>query len=178
MENSFIVQFFRKWKEVGAVSPSSIFLIEDMLSQVDFDKAELIVELGAGSGSFTRNILSRMRPNAKLVVFEINEAFVRKLSLIKDSRIAVIKDSAVNISKYLGSEKADYIVSGIPLSNLDMKTKVGIISGAKENLKLSGIFLQFQYFPESFSLLKRHFSIVKLKFTFLNPPPAFFYICR
>jgi phospholipid N-methyltransferase len=178
MKDSFIVQFFKKWKEVGAILPSSVFLIEDMLLEVDFKKAELIVEFGAGSGSFTRRILEKMRPTSRLVIFEINDVFVKKLNKIKDKRISVISDSAENSGKYLSGQKADYIISGIPLSNLSKVEKDKVISSAKNILQKDGLFLQFQYFPESFKFLKKYFSYVKLNFTFLNTPPAFFYVCR
>ncbi len=178
MKNLFIVQFFKKWKQVGAIFPSSIFLVEDMLSEVDFNRAKVIVELGAGSGSFTKEILKRMTPDAKLIIFEIDSVFIEKLKKIKDSRITLVHDSAVNISKYLDNTQADYIISGIPLSNLDKEVKVDIISTSHHNLKEGGKFLQFQYFPESFHLLRQYFPEVRVRFTFFNPPPAFFYICR
>ena len=177
-ENLFIVQFFKKWKQVGAILPSSVFLVEDMLDEVDFSRARVVVELGAGSGSFTKHILKRMRDDARLVVFEINEVFVHKLRKIKDPRITVIKDSAVNIADYLDGQKADCIVSGIPLSNLNEQIKSDIIFSSKSNLEGDGVFLQFQYFPESLALMKSHFSDVRLRFTLFNTPPAFFYVCR
>ncbi len=178
IRNSFLGQFFKKWKEVGAVSPSSVFLVEDMLSEIDFSTALFIVELGAGSGSFTKYILKMMRPDARLLVFEINDAFNKKLFLIKDSRMTLVNDSAVNLLKYLNDEKADHVVSGIPLSNLEKEVKMDIISAARAGLKPGGSFLQFQYLPESLSFLKKYFPSVRLKFTLLNNPPAFFYICR
>lgn len=148
-----------------------------MLQEIDFSSAKTIVELGAGSGSFTREILKKLRPDAKFIVFEIDEVFIKKLSKLHDPRMIIIKDSAENLSKYLDRE-ADYIVSGIPLSNLSKSVKSGIISASEKNLKKGGLFLQFQYIPESLNFLKKYFPFVKLRFTFLNTPPAFFYVCK
>ncbi len=178
MKDSFIVQFFKKWRQVGAIAPSSIFLVEDMLSEIDWDRARIIIELGAGSGTFTKEILKKMHKDAKLYVFEIDTVFVKKLNQIQDGRIQVISESAVNVTNYLGGNKADYIVSGIPLSNLDKHVKSEIIINTVSNLDSGGVFLQFQYFPESLGLLKEYFGDVKVKFTLLNTPPAFFYICK
>jgi phospholipid N-methyltransferase len=178
MKDSFILQFFKKWRQVGAIAPSSIFLVEDMLSEIVWVKANTIIELGAGNVTFTKEILKRMRKDAKLFVFEIDPVFIKKLNQIEDERMQVISESAINISSYLGGEKADYIVSGIPLSNLDKHVKSEIIINTVNNLVSGGVFLQFQYFPESLSLLKEYFGEVKLKFTLLNTPPAFFYICK
>lgn len=177
MEDSFIVQFFKKWRQVGAIAPSSVFLVEDMLSEVDWKKAKIVVELGAGSGTFTKKILKKMRPDAELFVFEIDPVFIKRLKSIDDKRMVVIPESAVNISDYLSGKEADYIISGIPLSNLDKHVKSEIIYSSMKNLASGGLFLQFQYFPESLNILKNYFSEVKMKFTFLNTPPAFYYIC-
>lgn len=178
MGDSFIFQFIKKWRQVGAIMPSSIFLVEDMLEEVDWNSVRLIVELGAGSGSFTKEILKKMHPEAKLFVFEIDKVFIKKLSKIDDTRMTLIPDSATNISRYLNGEKAGAIISGIPLSNLDNKTKSEIIKDSVKNMSEDGVFLQFQYFPESYNFLKRHFEDIKVRFTLFNTPPAFFYICR
>lgn len=178
MKNSFTGQFFKEWKQVGAIFPSSIFLVKDMLSEVDFDKAKLILELGAGNGSFTKQILKKMRPDAKLIVFEIDRVFIENLKKIKDHRVTLVNDSVTNISKYLDNKKAEYIISGIPLSNLEKNIKSDIISASVKSLVPGGVFLQFQYLPESLNFLKNYFREVKLRFTFLNMPPAFFYVCR
>ncbi len=178
MRESFIVQFIKKWRQVGAVLPSSIFLVEDMLEEVDWKDTRLIIELGAGSGSFTKQILKRMNKDAKLFVFEIDSVFVSKLAKINDPRMVLINDSASNISNYLEGELADCIISGIPLSNLDLISKAEIVESSIKNMKKNAIFLQFQYFPESYNFLKKYFSNVRMRFTLLNTPPAFFYICR
>lgn len=178
MGDLFIVQFFKKWKQVGAILPSSIFLVDDMLSEINFEKAKVLVEFGAGSGNFTTEILKRMGDDTKFFVFEIDNVFFKKLHKIKDKRMILINDSAVNIEKYLGKEKADYIVSGIPLSNLNIDIKKELISNARKNLDSKGKFLQFQYIPESFILLKKYFPKIDIKFTLFNTPPAFFYICQ
>lgn len=177
MKDSFIVQFFKKWRQIGAILPSSIFLVEDMLSEVDWNKAKIVVELGAGNGIFTKSILKKMKKDAKLFVFEIDPVFIKKLEKINDDRVVIISESATNIASHLNGEKADYVVSGIPLSNLSKHVKSEIIMSSLNNMVTGGIFLQFQYFPESLSLLKKYFGDVKLRFTLLNTPPAFFYIC-
>lgn len=178
MRDSFIMQFFKKWRQVGAIWPSSVFLVEDMLEEVDWKTTRLIVELGAGSGSFTKQILKRMHPEAKLIVFEIDKVFIGKLQKLQDERMTLICDSATHISKYLNGQKADSIISGIPLSNLDKSVRAEIIESSVENLSPNGNFLQFQYFPESYKFLKKYFVDVNVRFTLLNTPPAFFYVCR
>ena len=53
-------------------------------SPISFHSADVIVELGAGNGVFTKEIIKRMKSSCKLFVFETNELFFELLS--KDMR--------------------------------------------------------------------------------------------
>ena len=57
---------------LGSLIPSSRFLVNDVLNQVDWDKARVIVEYGPGVGTITQEILKRMRPDAVLLALELN----------------------------------------------------------------------------------------------------------
>ena len=61
----FIRQSVANFRNVGAVAGSSRFLVERMLRPVDFSGPLNIVELGPGSGNFTRSILKKMNKNNK-----------------------------------------------------------------------------------------------------------------
>ena len=98
----FISQFFSEKKQIGAISPSSRFLADKMLENITFSKANVIVELGPGTGVFTQKILEQMEPNATLLVFELNNDFFKQLSSsIKDQRVILIHDSAEKLNHYL-----------------------------------------------------------------------------
>src|SRR6202521_4908373 len=75
----FVKNFLQHPNMLGSVIPSSRFLINRLLSQVDWDRARTIVEYGPGVGTITSHILERMLPDARLVVVEKNENFVRYL---------------------------------------------------------------------------------------------------
>ncbi len=64
---------------LGSVIPSSPFLVNDMLAEVDWNRARVIVEFGPGVGTITREALKRMRRDAVLIVIELNEDFVHYL---------------------------------------------------------------------------------------------------
>lgn len=66
------------WK-VGWLLSSSRFLVNEVLSQIDWVKASVIVEYGPGVGTFTVELLRRMRPDAQLIALEINPRFVEYL---------------------------------------------------------------------------------------------------
>ena len=105
---------FLKNKSVGAVSSSSKSLGKYLFGNLDYSNAKVIVELGGGQGVFTYEILKLINPACKLLVFETNEAFCKKLKYtIQDDRAVIINDSAEKIGDYLEKhnfEKAAHII--------------------------------------------------------------------
>lgn len=165
---------------VGSVAPSSRFLQRKMVSPVDFERAKCIVELGPGEGCITREIIRRMGPETHLLTFEMHEGFVRDFLNFDNPRVHVINDSAEFIGKYLRKynlEKADYIISSLPLTNFPVELKERILDEAIEHLNPDGLYMQYQYTTSAFKLLKKKFKKVKLGFTPINIPPAFVYTC-
>lgn len=180
-KTAFLKQFWQEKKMVGAMSPSSKYLAHKMLRNIDFKKAKVIIELGPGTGVFTKKILEFMQPDAKLLVFELNDTFYEHLKEeIIDDRMILIHDSAEFIQKYLnkvGFIHVDYIVSSLPLAVFPNKLKTNIINVSYETLKNQGKYIQFQYSLNSKRLLEDRFDAVHLAFTPLNFPPAFVYTC-
>ena len=74
-KRSFIKQFFKHRQMVGSIRPSSMFLGEKMLENIDFIRSKSLIELGPGCGVFTDMIIDRMAPDASLLVFELNDEF-------------------------------------------------------------------------------------------------------
>ena len=177
----FFREFLKERKTVGALSPSSKFLAKKMISPIDFKKARTIVELGPGTGIFTKEILKKLHPDGKLFVFETQKNFCELLEKeIQDPRMILINDSAEKITDYLKKyniEHADYTVSSIPFTVIPSQIKHTILKQAVLSLKPGGLFIQFQYSLNAHKLLKSHFSQVKLDFTPMNIPPAFIYKC-
>src|SRR5437762_6534736 len=68
----FARNFLRFPTMLGSLVPSSPFLVNDLLSQIAWQRARVIVEFGPGVGTFTHEILRRMRPDAVLVAIELN----------------------------------------------------------------------------------------------------------
>lgn len=173
----FFKEFLKNWRSVGSVLPSSKFLVKKMLQTVDFDKADATMELGAGSGIVTQELLRNMKNNSKLIVFETNTDFYNSLKKVKDPRIEVYNQSAVNLQKYLGEKQVDYIISGIPLANLSKSDKKDLLHSSYKVLKSNGRYIQFQYSLESKGDLEKVFDKVTVDFTPLNIPPAFVFSC-
>ena len=177
----FFSAFLKNPKEIGSVVPSSKFLVNDLLECVDFENAKHIVEYGSGTGRITNEILKRARPDAKILCFEINRKLYSYLKRsLKDRRVIIINDSAENIAKHLkilGIPEIDYVISGLPFSNLSDKKKITIISETEKTLKSEGRFVIYQYFKDFRKYLYDYFSNVSTKFVALNIPPCVIYVC-
>jgi phospholipid N-methyltransferase len=178
-KGKFIKQFFKDRQMVGAVAPSTRFLTEKMLENIDFETAKVIVELGPGNGIFTGILLDRMSPDAKLYVFELNDVFYKELSeKYDDPRLELIHDSAEYISKYVGeSGHVDAVISSLPLMVFPEQLRSAVVRAAHESLASEGKYIQFQYSLQSKKFLENIFKSVSVRFTVRNFPPAFVYTC-
>lgn len=181
-KRSFLKNFWKEKKMVGAMSPSSRFLAKKMLESIDFTTSKVIVELGPGTGVFTRRILNELAPDGVLLVFELNDHFMGLLQReFVDKRVHLIHDSAEKISEYLGNlglEKADVVVSSLPLANFPEKLKMNILNKSAESMHSDSLYVQFQYSLNAKKAIKSVFSTVGITFTAVNFPPAFVYTCK
>jgi phospholipid N-methyltransferase len=177
----FARNFVRHPRMLGSFIPSSRFLIRTVLQHLDFARATLIVEYGPGVGTFTREILQRMRPDAALVVMETNPEFVQFLQdTIVDPRLHVVAGSAADVESALAQRRlgrADYVVSGIPFSTLPAHVREAVLLATHAILKADGAFLVYQFSPMVFDSLRRVFSQVRRGFQPLNVPPAQLFFC-
>ncbi|HLP14122.1 MAG TPA: rRNA adenine N-6-methyltransferase family protein [Flavobacteriales bacterium] len=181
-KTTFLKEFFKEKKVVGAIAPSSKILVRTMLGKLDVENAKIIVEYGPGTGPFTIEVLRRMSPDAKFLVFETQESFCQILrdKIPADPRLEIINDSAEKIGEYLhkfGFDHADIIISSLPFTVIPNPAKTNILNNTVKFLDRKGIFTQYQYSLNAHKLLKARFKKVKVKFSPFNLPPAFVYTC-
>lgn len=179
--SNFLSQFLKKENQVGAIAPSSRLLAKKLMKAIDFDKDRTFVELGAGTGIITREILKNMHPDARLFIFETNESFCQRLQKIDDPRLVILQGSAEHIKEQLdtyGVDSVDVVLSSIPFTIVPKQVKDRILTASIELLGAEGFFFQFQYSLQAYRYFKRLFGEVKLDFMAYNLPPAFIYTCR
>jgi len=177
----FARNFLKSPFMLGSVVPSSSFLVNDMMNQVDWDRARVLVEYGPGVGTFTREILRRMRPDAVLLAIELNTDFVEYLrDHVRDPRFRVVHGSAERVRRVLAEQNlahADYIISGIPYLNMSDALRREILEESRLALKAEGSMLLFQYTRTLLPYLESSFSSVKLNFQLFNILPALIFHC-
>ena len=177
----FFLESLRHFGTVGTVIPSSQIVAKKITNPVNFNEAKIIVELGGGTGAITKEILANMRRDAELVVFETNPPFAKALKALNDPRLTVVNNSAIKLGDYLKSrsiKNVDFIISTLPLAVMSKRTTAKILEEVVNALAVRGRYVQIQYSLVSKKEIEKKFSVVKLDFTPLNFPPAFFYICE
>ncbi|MGC4378841.1 rRNA adenine N-6-methyltransferase family protein [Fictibacillus sp. Mic-4] len=180
---TFLSQFLKHPKNTGAVAPSSKRLAQKMAEAIDFEKARCIVELGAGTGSFTEEIIKRKKKHTKLILIEINEVFFKDLQKRYGGApgVVVIHGSAETIQTYikeLNIEKVDFVLSGLPFTSLPAGVSSRILSNVMDALEENGKFITFQYSLVKKSFIQQFFQTINVKKVWLNFPPAYVFYCR
>lgn len=177
----FARNFVKHPRMLGSVIPSSRFLIDEVLDPIDWDRADVVVEYGPGVGTFTVELLRRMKPDAHLVVLETNHDFVRFLKTsFRDPRLHVVSESAANtdgVLRSLGLDGADYVISGIPFSTMPDSLRDSILRTTRAVLRPGGAFLVYQFSARVLPDLQRVFGQVERGFEPLNILPAQLFFC-
>jgi phospholipid N-methyltransferase len=174
--------FIKHPRMLGSLIPSSRFLVNHVLSQVDWARARVFLEYGPGVGTFTTEILRRMRPDAVLVALETNTDFVGYLRRrFKDQRLHVIHGSAAEADAALVALKlphADYVLSGIPYTTMPPGLRDTILRKTHSVLHPNGAFLVYQFTRAVLPYLQQVFGLVDQDFEPLNVMPARLFYCR
>ncbi len=175
----FLRAFVAHPRQVGAVLPTSRTAVRNMLDMADVPAADLVVELGAGTGVQTGEILARLRPDARLVAVEIDPKLSALLEqrYAGDDRLQVVTDSAENVDAYLDGKRADVLVSAIPYTSLAPAVRQRILDVLPRLLAPRGVMVVIQYSPLMMGEFRRRFRTVRWRVTPWNVPPALLFAC-
>jgi len=173
----FLKRFLKRPFQIASIVPSSRALVERVAAKIDFDKALVIAEYGPGEGVHSREIARRMRPDARLLLFEVDPAFSRDLErqFADDPRVLVCNRDAADLPVEMrtrGIAHCDYILSGIPFSILKLDKKRALLDKTYEALAQDGSFIIYQVTNE----LKQHatnFEHAESEYFLQNIPPMF-----
>jgi phosphatidylserine decarboxylase len=131
----------------GAIWPSSRGLSQAMVDPA-FESSERplrILEVGAGVGPVTAEIVSRLSPDDVLDVVELNP----KLFALLEKRFADAKVKPnlhnVNILEFAPAHSYHHIISGLPLANFPVETVEAIYRRFFELLEPGGKLIMFEH---------------------------------
>jgi phospholipid N-methyltransferase len=182
MSALFFKRFLQRPFQIASIVPSSRALVERVSDKIDFHRARVIAEYGPGEGVHTREIARRMRPDAQLLIFELDPAFSRDLErqFADDPRVHVVNRDAATLPDELlrrGIGPCDYILSGIPFSILNLEKKRALLQKTHDSLAPNGSFIIYQVTNE----LKQHATIFEhadSEYFLQNIPPMFITVFR
>lgn len=175
---SFFSEFIKHAHAVGSVTPSSRFLTRAMLNEIAWGNAHHVVELGAGTGVMTHEILRRLPRGAQLSVYENNAAFIETLKKIEDPRLHLAQHSAWDLALQHAPQSIDVVISGLPLSNFSHQETQQLMRAIATVLTPRGVFVQFQYLPLRYVDVRAFFPDTHMRFEWRNVPPACIYVAR
>lgn len=180
-----LLYFLKDLKQVGAVAPSSKFLAKDLVDQLKNKltnascKPQNILEVGAGTGSLTKQIAKQLRLQDSLDIVEIHKKFYQiigsKYRLNDNIRI-----HHADILNFHPQKKYDFIFSSLPYENMPEKITKEIWEKKLTLCSQKAFICYFKYLK--FGNFKSDFEekIVDTykydkKIVFLNIPPAKIY---
>lgn len=175
----FLYKFMRAPRQIGSIAPSSMFLAKKMLEPVQWNQVRSVAELGAGTGSITRQLEKVLHKEAKVLLFEKDQHLRSQLSA-RFRHFACYTD-ACNMQHALrreGIDGLDCILSGLPFFNFPSALREQLMSQIETTLKPGGLFIAFQYSLQMRKQLSQRFEIERVHFIPFNVPPAFVYVCR
>lgn len=177
--SSFIVEWLKAPLVTASVIPSSKRLARKMVAGLDAS-AELVIELGPGTGVFTNAILEAGVSEKKLVLVELNNKFAAQLRR-KYPKATVINGAAEALT-HLNLDKADAVISGLPLLSIRDEHIDAILGGVFSVMKPGAALVQFTYgykCPVKSELMAKHGLIARREsFVLNNFPPASVYHIR
>ena len=149
----FFQQFFADFFHVGAILPSSPYLGKAVVSYLAPKQGQVrVLEAGAGTGPFTREIVPLLQPGDILDAVELNpkliatleQRFAREPEFQTPAGVEVnlIADDVRNVAK---NHQYDFIVFSLPLTNFPPSLVQEILDLMMAQLKPGGVFSYVHY---------------------------------
>jgi phospholipid N-methyltransferase len=150
---TFIKQSIRDFRTTGAIAPSSLFLARAIAKSLPENISDdfKVVEVGAGTGSITGELVKRMKNRGQLDLWEISPEFCKVLRarIGREPHLAAMKDR-INICEgdirsHKPGQVYDAVVSGLPFNCFQPEEVRGFIEHFRSLLKPQGTLTWFEY---------------------------------
>ncbi|MDT2019614.1 methyltransferase domain-containing protein [Methylocella sp. CPCC 101449] len=183
MSASDILPFFQAWLSaplrVASITPSGQALADLITSEISATTGP-VLELGVGTGVFTRALLARGVLESNLTLVENGPEFALLLDQrFPKARVLTMDAARLRRCDQLESTSLGAVVSGLPLLSMRPRKVISILAGAFTHLKPGGSFYQFTYGPRCpvpRPLLDRlDLKATRIGGTYCNLPPAAVY---
>jgi phosphatidylethanolamine/phosphatidyl-N-methylethanolamine N-methyltransferase len=180
----FLGKFLKQGTAIASLAPSSPWLSRTTVRNIDWNRARVIVELGAGTGPITRVLADKAAPGCQVVVLERDPDFCRLLRerFRGRSDFEIVEGDVRDLATILadrGIGQADYIVSGLPVPSFPRDLQDVLFRVVRQVLKADGTYNQITELPWVYwRLYRKYFEDLRFVFEPRNLPPAGAYFCR
>lgn len=148
--------FFREFRETfnttGAIAPSGKSLAKAIVTPLrDHEKPSRILEVGAGTGAVTKEIIKHVRERDLFDAVELNERFVEVLNYRFAHEPAWKKVASrcrvlhMAVQELHPDELYDYVICGVPFNNFSIGLTREIFRHLTKLLKPGGTLTFFEY---------------------------------
>lgn len=132
---------------VGALMPSGRALAHLITSEISADTGP-VIELGPGTGVFTRALIERGIDQKNMALVESNSVFIAKLQHhFEKAHTLFIDASRLHEVELFDGTHAGAVVSGLPMLSMSPRKMIAILDGAFAKMRPEGSFYQFTYGP-------------------------------
>jgi phosphatidylethanolamine/phosphatidyl-N-methylethanolamine N-methyltransferase len=180
----FLGKFLKHGTAIASLAPSSRWLAQTTVRNIPWDRARVVVELGAGTGPITRILARKAPPECRVVVLERDPDFARLLHQRFDRlpNFDVIEADVRDLTEILADREirqVDCVVSGLPVPSFPPGLQRHLFRAVKQILVPEGTYNQITELPLVYwPFYKRYFDHVRFVFEPRNFPPAGAYFCR
>lgn len=176
---SFLLAWLTAPLRVASITPSSARLAALMTRDISATTGP-VLELGPGTGPFTRALLARGVKEEDLTLIEAGAEFAALLSKrFPRARILKMDASALRDMPLAGAPGFGAAVSGLPFLSIPLQQAFAILEGVFRNLRPGAALYQFTYGPrcpfEQSMLDRLELGATRVGHTFRNLPPATVY---
>jgi phospholipid N-methyltransferase len=177
----FFNKFLRQGTGIAALAPSSRWLARAVVRGIDFSTARSVVELGAGTGPITGELLRQTTGDCRAIIVERDPDFCQRLRQ-RFPQADVVEADANQLERLLderGLQTVDHVISGLPLPSFPAELRDGLLHVVHQRLAPTGTFRQLTHMPWIYyKLYRRYFAEVRFRLVPMNLPPGGVYICR
>jgi phospholipid N-methyltransferase len=180
----FLGKFFRHGTKIASLAPSSRWLSRATVRNIDWSRAKVVVELGAGTGPITKVLAERAPAGCRVLVLERDPDFAR---ILRErfghlANFEIIEGDCRDLDRMLaerGIDRADYVISGLPVPSFPKDLQRELFRVVRRVLAPEGSYNQITELPWVYQGLYRgFFDEVRFAFEPRNFPPAGAYFCR
>lgn len=144
---TFFREFVRRPTQVGSVIPSSKALARSVVDAAAIAPGQVVVELGAGTGPITSEIVARA-PGTPLLCLEPAPDLARKLRHAVPGAMVLERKADRTLPDVVagwGHPRVDRVVSGLPWTMWPAELQEEVLSGITSALAPHGRFVTYSY---------------------------------